>query len=84
MKKVKSLVLLISTAFCMCSFFGNATVDATEVNYGDINNDGVVSLLDSVCLNKYLAGRCELYNFNSADLNCDSVIEIVDKEIFSQ
>ena len=62
---------------------GGMSVSADSVRYGDINNDVAVSLIDCICLNKYLKGRCDLLNYETADVNCSNTIDIVDSEILT-
>jgi hypothetical protein len=54
-----------------------------DINYGDLNDDGVVDMLDNVVLNRYLVGMYALYNCEAADLNCNGVIDTVDSQIMA-
>jgi V8-like Glu-specific endopeptidase len=47
----------------------------------DINNDGVISLLDVTAFNRYLSGNIELVDYVRADLNANCVVDAVDSEI---
>ena len=47
------------------------TQDIGEVNYGDVNVNGVVDLTDAVLLNKHLAGVVQLTDIQYANANCD-------------
>ena len=45
---------------------------------GDVNQDGVCSILDVIQLQKYLLGKEKLQNGNAADLSEDNLINIYD------
>ena len=47
------------------------TQDIGEVNYGDVNVNGVVDLTDAILLNKYLAKLIQLTDIQYANANCD-------------
>lgn len=47
------------------------TQDIGEMNYGDVNVNGVVDLTDAVLLNKFLAGIVQLTDIQYANANCD-------------
>ena len=47
------------------------TQDIGEVNYGDVNVNGVVDLTDAILLNKFLAGVVQLTDIQYANANCD-------------
>ncbi len=83
MKKLKRLVTAVFAVTLIAAMSGMMSASADEVRYGDCNNDGVVDLMDCICINKYLKGRCDLWNYAVADVNCSNTIDIVDSEILT-
>lgn len=63
-------------------------VEATDVVVGDINNDGVVDLLDRMVLSRYLANwdgyTAETINMQAADVNEDGVVDPLDRMVLSR
>lgn len=53
-------------------------INASAYICGDVNNDGIVSMLDKVSLDKYLAGMIELAHYEAADVTDNGVINVVD------
>ena len=47
------------------------TGSLSKANYGDVNMDGVVDLLDAILLNKYMAGLVTLTDNQIANADCD-------------
>lgn len=62
--------------------------EAADVIVGDINNDGVVDLLDRMVLSRYLANwdgyTAETINMQAADVNGDGVVDPLDRMVFSR
>lgn len=83
MKNGKRRMAVAFAVMLTAAMAGGMSVSADSVRYGDINNDGAVSLIDCICLNKYLKGRCDLLNYETADVNCSNTIDIVDSEILT-
>ena len=44
---------------------------------GDVDDDGVVNLLDAVCIRECVGGACSCC-VNSCDVNCDGVVDDAD------
>ena len=68
MKTITKKLVSLLTAACICAAGAvpmNASADG--VLYGDINNDGVISLLDVTAFNRYLSGNIELVDYVRAD-----------------
>ena len=86
MRKTKKLSALIIAA-CMSVGLavplnvGGVTADAAEWKCGDVDNDGQLTMMDQVSLNKYLAGKIELVDYTKADTNADCLVDIVDSKI---
>lgn len=61
---------------------------ATEVIFGDVNNDGVVNTLDRVILTRYIANWAEYpeesINMLAADVNCDGNVNTLDRTILTR
>ncbi|MDO4157292.1 MAG: dockerin type I domain-containing protein [Oscillospiraceae bacterium] len=83
MRKLKRLVTTVFIAAFIVAMAGIMPVSADGILYGDINNDGSVNLMDCICINKYLKGRCDLLNYETADVNCSYTIDIVDSDILT-
>lgn len=81
MKKLKRLVTTVFIAAFIVAMAGTMPVSADGILYGDLNNDGTVNLMDCICMNKYLKGKCDLLNYETADINCSYTIDIVDSDI---
>ena len=63
------------------------TTDAdTDTNYGDVNLDGKVDLVDAITINKYLAGQITLSEqaTKNADVNADGSLGDGDSTILMQ
>jgi len=60
---------------------GSVTADAEEWKCGDVDNDGQLTMMDQVSLNKYLAGKIELVDYTKADTNADCLVDIADSKI---
>ena len=63
------------------------TTDAdTDTNYGDVNLDGKVDLVDVIMINKYLAGQITLSEqaTKNADVNADGSLGDGDSTILMQ
>lgn len=58
-------------------------INASAYICGDVNNDGSVSMMDTVALNKYLAGMLELVNYEAADVTDNGVINVVDSLVLT-
>ncbi len=77
------------TAFCMMAAmavpFGSASITADAVTWkcGDVDNDGRVTMTDSVQLTKYLNGMVDLVDYTKADTNGDCIVDIVDSRILT-
>ena len=80
MKTFLSKVLPILTAVTL-SASALGTMSTSALLYGDVNNDGSVTLADSVALNKYLNGVVALSNYENADVNANGIIEQADADI---
>lgn len=86
MRKTKKLSAL-TIAACMSVGLavplnvGGVTADAAEWKCGDVDNDGQLTMMDQVSLNKYLAGKIELVDYTKADTNADCLVDIVDSKI---
>ena len=52
--------------------------------YGDINNDGMITVSDVILLSKYLAGWSTRFSHAVADVNCDGKLDIKDLIIIQQ
>ena len=53
-------------------------------NYGDINDDGMITSRDTVLLAQYLAGWSKHFSHAVADVNCDGMLDIKDLIIIHQ
>lgn len=86
MRKTKKLSAL-TIAACMSVGLavplnvGGVTADAAAWKCGDVDNDGQLTMMDQVSLNKYLAGKIELVDYTKADTNADCLVDIVDSKI---
>ena len=63
--------VLLGLAFGICLSAGQA--GACPCN-GDVNDDGVVNVLDGVCIRECVGGDCSCC-VNSCDINCDGVVD---------
>lgn len=84
---VSNTVTIIGVAaFKGCSSLGSfQPLDAdADQNLGDVNNDGIVDLLDALLLLKYLAGQDVLIADYNADFNADGNIDIQDVLLIMQ
>lgn len=83
MKKLKKLICSIS-ALAVCCSVSPLSANAATTSYlkGDVNNDGVVDILDSTCMLQYLRGivGADKATSERLDLNRDYVIDVKDKE----
>ncbi len=71
-----SLLVLVLVFFCL----GDFSYGSRSINYGDINNDGVVNIQDAVLVMKHVLG-IETLDENqkmAADVNGDGAINIRD------
>lgn len=61
------------------------SVDAATntVLYGDVNMDGAISILDVVSFNKYLFGMCDFTDYQNMDVNCNGLIDYIDRDLIS-
>ena len=64
---------------------GNISPTPVPVNNGDVNNDGMIDIVDALLVAQYYVGL-NPSNFNSsvADVNCDRSIDIVDALLIAQ
>ena len=62
------------------------TDTAATVNYGDVNLDGIVDLIDAITLNKYFAQQLVLSDqaMQNADVNQDHLVEDSDATVLMQ
>jgi hypothetical protein len=66
------------------SVFPNPTVQPTEpfndMIYGDVNNDGLITIVDATIVQKYIVNKAQLDNVNQklADVDVDGVITVKD------
>lgn len=77
---MKSIIKRISVsvvAACMGAAM-SIPINASAYVCGDVNNDGSISMLDKVSLDKYLAGMIELVHYEAADVTDNGVINVVD------
>ena len=54
--------------------FGNECIQTKSILLGDVNEDGQTNGLDSICLNRYIAGWNEQIDLQAADLNNDGLV----------
>ena len=63
----------------------NANINVVRYfNYGDIDDDGMITVSDTILLAKYLAGRSTRFSHAVADVNCDGKLDIKDLIIIQQ
>ena len=62
------------------------TVDAfmAELICGDVNDDGVVDMLDSILLARYIAEWGNVIDLRAADVNDDGVVDMIDAIILAR
>lgn len=66
------------------SVFPNPTVQPTDpfngMIYGDVNNDGLITIVDATIVQKYIVNKAQLDNVNQklADVDVDGVITVKD------
>lgn len=54
------------------------------VNYGDVNNDGIINIVDALMVARYVVGYTgEGINTGAADVNEDNIINIIDALIIA-
>jgi hypothetical protein len=75
-KKISAAVV----AACMGAAMA-IPLDASAYVCGDVNNDGKVTMLDSVAMSKYLTGKIELVNYDAADVTGNYVINTIDSKV---
>ena len=60
----------------------DGTTDSQDVTFGDINNDGVVNVVDIVAMVAYILGNSQWSSdsveFLASDLNEDGIVNVVD------
>ncbi len=86
MSKKRRRMSAAVTAFCMMAamaipFDTSITAEAVTWRCGDVDNDGKVTITDTVQLTKYLNGMVEIVDYTKADLNADCIVDIVDSKI---
>ena len=81
---LKKIVAAVA-AVCVCSGMVMPMKGSADgVLLGDVNNDGMVSMLDVTHLNRYLAGQVELVDYVRADVNANCVVDAIDANILTQ
>lgn len=83
MKRILKSFVSAFVTVCTCAAIAMPVFATGNVLYGDVNNDGIVSLSDLVSLGKYLQGKVELVNYNVADVNVNYVIDIIDYKLLN-
>lgn len=84
--KLSSLMIAacMSVGIAVPFNLGGTTADAATWKCGDVNNDGNISMMDVVSVNKYVAGEAELVDYSKADTNADCVIDCIDGSILNR
>lgn len=83
---MKSIIKRISAsvvAACMGAAM-SIPINASAYVCGDVNNDGVVSMTDTVTLNKYLAGMVDLVSYEAADVTDNGIINVIDSLVLTR
>ncbi len=60
--------------------------DPTENGYGDVNGDGIISILDLIAMHQYLMGYAPLSaeNAQASDLTQDGVVDVFDLSLLKR
>ncbi len=56
-------------------------LNASAYICGDLNNDGKITMSDTVVMSKYLTGKVELVNYAAADVTGNYVINAIDSKV---
>lgn len=84
MKTIRKSLTACAALACSVVMLGAMHLPASATTlYGDVNGDGSINLSDSIALNKFLSGKCELPNYDAADVNANHVVDHVDGTILS-
>lgn len=81
MKKIFSLILALMMLITMPALVCNAALVSDGTNYyqyGDVNTDGEVNILDLIRLKKITINITVEYNMSTADINSDGNINSAD------
>ena len=84
MKKIIRILTTLTALACSCVMLGaTGLTGVAAMLYGDVDNNGSISLSDIITLNKFLAGKGVLQHEAASDVNANGVIDAVDVEILS-
>lgn len=75
------LFLVAMLAFAMLSLYGGlglSKVEASQAKYGDLNQDGEISVQDLVLLKRYIVGSTSQIDTKLADVTLDNQIDVSD------
>ena len=81
MKRILKSFVSALVAVCACTAIAMPVFATGNVLYGDVNQDGIVSMSDIVIFNKYLLGRCDITNYTAADVNQNYLLDYVDRDL---
>lgn len=80
MKKVSKVLAFILGGAMACLSFGSINVSAESL--GDLNDDGIINMMDVTILQGYLCGTCDIVHHGAADVDDDGVITMADLSKF--
>lgn len=80
--KTKSITCIIIFLFIVQSFFLHAQ---STVNYGDVNNDGSIDIIDALLVAQYYVGLIQTFAYpEAADVDGSGDVDIVDALLIAQ
>lgn len=84
--KFISTILIITTAFVALNLYTNTCVEASTIQTGDVNRDGVINIADATLIQKYLSGIKTDKEFYSqyADFDRSGKINVADATLIQK
>ena len=78
--KLKSLSRVLAVVLCVMLLVSCIPFQASAEMTGDVNNDGVIDIMDSILVQKYTSDEAELTpeQLEAADVNGDGSVDVLD------